>query len=69
MNNKDKLIEAFIQGAAWWEYEKNRFTMWQSDKKKARKVAEKRFKERTLGLKKIFDLDDWIQSIKRKQVK
>jgi hypothetical protein len=26
---------AFVQGAAWWEYEKTGFTMWPADKNKA----------------------------------
>ena len=35
-------IDAFVRGAKWWEYEKTKFTMWQSDQHKAEEAAEKR---------------------------
>ncbi len=47
--NKEQLILAFIQGAAWWEFQSTKATMWASDKKKARETAEQRFKDKILG--------------------
>lgn len=44
------LVIAFIQGAAWWEYQKEGATMWQSDKRLAMEAAEARAANGTLGV-------------------
>ena len=41
----DDLRRAFVDGAAWWEYEKTYATMWQSDRRKAETEAEQRYPE------------------------
>ena len=40
---KEEYIKAFVEGAKWWEYEKTRFTMWQSDQQKAEREAWERW--------------------------
>ena len=40
---KEEYIKAFVDGAKWWEYEKTRFTMWQSDQQKAEREAWERW--------------------------
>ena len=54
--NLNPLEIAFIQGAAWWEYEKESATMWPSDKEKAAKVAIKRNLAGKLGIW----MENWI---------
>lgn len=49
MNEDDKLIAAFIQGAKFWEYSQTGFTMWQSDQRLAEKEAIRKLKNKTLG--------------------
>lgn len=41
---------AFVQGAAWWEFEKTGETMWPSDLRLAVDEAIKREKAKTLGV-------------------
>jgi len=43
------LLYAFVQGAKWWEYEKEGATMWQSDQELAWKTAECRLAAGVLG--------------------
>lgn len=43
------LEQAFIQGAAWWEWHKEGATMWQSDRALALEEAERRTANGTLG--------------------
>jgi len=43
------LEQAFIQGAAWWEWHKEGATMWQSDRALALEEAERRAASGTLG--------------------
>lgn len=46
---EEELINAFIQGAKWWEYHSTGATMWQSDQGLALKEAVIRLKAGTLG--------------------
>lgn len=39
----DDLRRAFVAGVQWWEYEKEKATMWDSDRDKAEAEAEKRY--------------------------
>jgi hypothetical protein len=39
----DDLRRAFVAGAAWWEYETSRATMWASDRNEAENEAERRY--------------------------
>ena len=43
------LEQAFIQGAAWWEWHKEGATMWQSDRALALEEAERRTENGSLG--------------------
>lgn len=43
------LIQAFLQGAKWWEYETTGATMWQSDQQLVIKEAQRRLRDQTLG--------------------
>ena len=40
---KNDLRRAFVEGAKWWEFEKTKFTMWNSDIRLAEEIAEKRY--------------------------
>lgn len=40
---EDDLRRAFVEGAAWWEYEREKATMWPSDRNDAEAEAEKRY--------------------------
>ena len=53
-----RTVTAFIQGAAWWEYEKSKFTMWKSDKVRAYKEALNKKERGTLGVD-VFVLYCW----------
>lgn len=44
-----ELVVAFIQGAQWWEWHKEKATMWQSDQGLALQEALRRLKGGTLG--------------------
>lgn len=49
-NPQDKsLITAFAQGASWWEWYKEKASMWQSDQLLAEEEAVRRLKGDTLG--------------------
>lgn len=39
------LHRAFVEGAAWWEYEQSGATMWSEDRDKAETEANRRFGE------------------------
>ena len=39
----DDLRRAFVDGAAWWEFRKTEFTMWNTDRREAEAEAEARF--------------------------
>ena len=43
------LIIAFVQGAQWWEWNKEQATMWSSDRDKAETEAVRRSTNGTLG--------------------
>jgi len=45
----DALIIAFVQGAQWWEWNKQKATMWASDRDLAENEARARLKNATLG--------------------
>ena len=47
--SEEKLINAFVQGAKWWEYYKTKFTMWQSDQNLAWKAASEKQANGSLG--------------------
>ena len=40
---EDDLRRAFVAGAAWWEYEKEGATMWNTDRNKAEVEADRRY--------------------------
>lgn len=39
---KETVLRAFVKGAAWWEFQKEGATMWQSDQHRAYEVAKDR---------------------------
>lgn len=43
------ILRAFVQGAEWWEWERENATMWTSDRESALCAAEKRAADGTLG--------------------
>jgi len=45
----DPLVIAFLQGAKYWEYEKEKATMWQSDQTKVLQEGTERLKNGQLG--------------------
>jgi hypothetical protein len=45
----DQLIIAFVQGAQWWEWDKEKATMWSSDRDRAETEARVRLSNETLG--------------------
>lgn len=48
-DNDQQLMIAFIQGVRWWEYQRTRCTLWQSDAIEAETEARRRLENRTLG--------------------
>ena len=46
----ERLVNAFVQGAKWWEWHKTNCTMWQSDQALAEAEALKLLAAGTLGL-------------------
>ena len=57
------LCTAFVQGAQWWEYHQTNATMWPSDRRLAEVEAEKRLKDKRLGISVIDRLDGIIGNI------
>jgi hypothetical protein len=43
MTQEERLREAFVKGAKWWEFESTGGTMWQSDQHKAHEEAALRY--------------------------
>lgn len=49
LNQDDRLIIAFVQGAQWWQYHKNGSTAFSSERHEMEGEAERLLKEGTLG--------------------
>jgi hypothetical protein len=48
--HRKALVQAFLQGAKWWEYKQSLgFTMWQSDQEAAVEEAKRKLRNGTLG--------------------
>lgn len=47
---QDPLVIAFVQGAQWWEYQREKATMWPSDRQRATEEAEIRADAGRLGV-------------------
>jgi len=47
---RNKLIQAFVDGAKWWEFTSCGGTMWQSDQRLAEKEALKKYKPLNMAI-------------------